>query len=94
MGLFDTRLFAWLRPQQAGARVPLEARQIAGGRHTVDTSFAAGFGTAFTLVPPQDYDAHWQMTGLDTRTLNRMAPARLLRLMLDLSPEASGHSTR
>ena len=103
-GLFDTtQLGAWLRPRppitetNAGrahgedkqAVSPTPAfRAMAGGRVSVDRSYD-GFTTTTTIEAPPDADSAWRTLNLDRKTLDRLSPARLLELLVDLSPEVS-----
>lgn len=97
MSLFDGRLFSWLRPSPRPIAEPptapqrrrgrLNARSLAGGRLSMDNpNEVAGF---WSIVAPPDAEGDWRLNDLDTSTLNVMSPARLLELMVDLSPEIS-----
>lgn len=99
MGLFDTtQLGAWLRPrpqQQAqgngneAAASPAPAfRAMAGGRVSVDRLFD-GMASTTTIAAPPDADNAWRTLNLDRKTLDRLSPARLVELLIDLSPEVS-----
>ncbi len=104
MGLFDTfRSGAWLRPrppltetnagrehgQPKTAVSPTPAlRAMAGGRISVDRLYE-GYATTTTIEAPPDADSAWRTLNLDSKTLDRLSPARLLELLVDLSPEVS-----
>lgn len=88
MSLFDSRLFSWMRPRTERGFPPLSARAVAGGRQSVDSA-TTSFGLVTAIVAPPDFEGQWRMEELDVKAMNRMAPARLMRLMLDLSPEIS-----
>lgn len=47
------------------------------------------FGSTLFVVPPPDIESQWRVEELDSYTLSRMAPARLIELLADLSPEVS-----
>lgn len=92
MGLFDSRLFSWLQPSPRATTSPegrpsprTSARALAGGRLTSD-EFGVGF---FTIASPPDADSQWRVQDLDTDTLSTLAPARLVELLSDISPEVS-----
>jgi len=59
-------------------------------RATVDTEQQT-FGALLTAATaaPFSSDEVWSLDGLDSQTLRRMSPARLLDLLADLSPEVS-----
>lgn len=105
MGLFDTlQLGAWLqpRPPQTAAAPPSStsangrkqtistaaARALAGGRVSVDRPYDSA-ATFMTIEAPPDADDTWRTQNLDSKTLDRLSPARLLELLVDLSPEVS-----
>ncbi len=94
MSIFDSRLFSWMRPRQE--RLPAspppssrQVRQLAGGRASIDKS-GEYFGGFYAIEPPPDHDMQWRIQDLDTKALNAISPAKLLSLMVDLSPEVSG----
>lgn len=90
MGLFDSRLFSWIRPRQERVPpTPRQIRQLAGGRASIDKSDDV-FGGFLTVEPPPDHESRWRVQDLDTKTLNKISPAELLNLLVDLSPEISG----
>jgi hypothetical protein len=59
-------------------------------RTTVDTE-AQAFGALLTAAVsgPLSADETWSADSLDSQTLSRMSPARLLEVLADLSPEVS-----
>ncbi|MGE0539737.1 MAG: hypothetical protein AB7R89_06125 [Dehalococcoidia bacterium] len=59
-----------------------------GGRLSVDTQETV-FGTPRVIRPPLDAEGRWRLQELDSETLSRIAPADLLPLLSDLSPEIS-----
>lgn len=63
-------------------------RALAGGRITYDANRPL-FAGASIIQPPPDHESDWRMLNLDSKTLDRMEPARLLELLADLSPEVS-----
>lgn len=76
-------------------RIPDQRPTAAAGystraRVSVDTE-AQTFGALLTaaVVGPISADDTWSAFDLDTRTLARMSPTRLLELLADLSPEVS-----
>ena len=100
MGLFDSTLFSWLRPRfdDLGSVPPppplarrmvgrgSSSRAIAGGRLSVDRAneVASQF---LSIESPPSAELDWRTLNLDSKTLSRMTPARLIELMADLSPE-------
>lgn len=92
MGLFDSRLFSWLRPAPPvtaePARHRTHRRAIAGGRLSLDKGSSDYFGS-FAVITPPDAEYDWRTLNLDSSTLDTLSPARLLELMVDLSPEVS-----
>lgn len=63
-------------------------RALGGGRVSVDLTDSVLTGS-WMIVPPADYESHWRTFNLDAATLDRMAPARLIEMLADLSPEIS-----
>jgi hypothetical protein len=47
------------------------------------------FYDAFTMIAPTDAEHDWRSLNLDGNTLDTLSPAKLLELMVDLSPEVS-----
>lgn len=99
MSLLDTFRTLWNLGQQPASEptrptrrprrlTPTQIRQMAGGRVSLDRSGDI-FGDVFSIVPPPSAELQWRTQDLDTKTLNTMSPARLLELMVDLSPEVS-----
>jgi len=58
-------------------------------RNTVDTTSDFPFSQALYVVPPPDADTTWRTYNLDSKTLSRMAPADLIGLLIDISPDIS-----
>lgn len=96
-GLFDSRLFAWLMPKpptptaapHRATPPAVSARRMAGGRLTQDSDGLYLMNDATTVMPPPDPQSEWRLYNLDSDTLSRMSPAKLLGLMVDISPEVS-----
>lgn len=59
-----------------------------GGRLTTDNAFTF-FGTPNVILPPRDPEDQWKLFHLDSETLERMSPARLMEMLADLSPDVS-----
>lgn len=100
MGLFDYRLFNWLQPRRpqmatsgSNGRKRTNhreaARALAGGRATLNTAEDTIGGQMFSITAPGDAEAFWRVNELDTKTLDRVSPAKLLELLADVSPEVS-----
>lgn len=68
----------------------LSARAMAPGRQSVDTSLLAlSFGMPQVILPPLSADQDWRLQNLDSQTLDRIEPMRLLEMLSDLSPDVS-----
>lgn len=84
MGIFDfiTRPFrAELNRAAASGRPTVNSR----GRTTTEEAFSM-YGA---ITSPPSPEETWRTLDLDTKTLANMSPARLMRLLPDLSPEIS-----
>lgn len=67
------------------------AALLGAGRVSVDSEtsvFALGFSSLSELPRPMP-EEEWRDGGLDSKTLSRISPARLLKLLIDLSPDVS-----
>jgi len=71
-------------PVQTGAI----ARSLAGGKATVDSPLLWGTWTP-SWLPPQDPEDTWRVLDLDADALRLLPPAKLLELLVDLSPDVS-----
>lgn len=58
------------------------------GRVTQDSAVGGILGS-LTLLAPPDNENRWRDLSLDSQTLDRMAPADLIELLCDLSPDVS-----
>lgn len=81
------------RPQstpRASTPTPRATRAFSGGgRATVDNSGSALLGWGPVVLPPADYESHWRAYHLDSETLRRESPTKLMEILSDLSPEVS-----
>lgn len=85
MSLFDSKLFAWLKPR----RQPIfHSRALPGRRISLDRPDELSAGWMAIEAPP-DHESNWRTLSLDNKTLSLMSPADLVELMVDLSPEIS-----
>lgn len=93
MSVIDT-VKSWFTPAPA----PTQAQafhprlpHLAGKRDrmTVPDNKSTFFGGPLSIIPPPDADQSWRLQNLDTITLSRLAPADLINLVIDLSPEVS-----
>lgn len=73
------------RPLARGQH-PGRFRAMAGGRASRDRPDQF-LGSLRTILAPADAESDWRTLGLDASTLDRMAPAQLVEVMADLSPE-------
>lgn len=68
------------------------ARALMGGRVTKDTIASLDFtiGNAVPiLIPPTDAESGWALEDLDTQSVRKMRPTRLMALLIELSPDVS-----
>jgi hypothetical protein len=72
-------------PTVSGARA---GQKLPGGRLSIDTLFDF-FGRPIVLAPPLDAEGDWRALKLDSRTLDRLTPSRLLEYLCELSPDMS-----
>jgi len=63
-------------------------RAMAGGRISTDNLFGTSSLLRYVL-PPEDAESNWRLADLDSHTLDRLPPYRLLELLADLSPDVS-----
>lgn len=70
---------------------PITARHLAGkrARVSVDNPEDLPFLAAMFIETPPDADSTWRTSLLDDQTLDRIEPARLIDLLIDISPEIS-----
>lgn len=75
-------------PAPASAPAVSNGGALAGGRLSYDdaTPFLGGLKY---ILPPADAESAWRLADLDAGALGRMSPARLLELLVDLSPDVS-----
>lgn len=74
-------------PQETAVPTP---RPLVGGRLSRDTEGGLRLGARLTaIVPPADVNAEWRQLDLDSRTLSRISPFKLVEYLADISPEAS-----
>lgn len=59
-----------------------------GGRLTLDNNLQV-FGSTPIILPPVDYESGWRTLQLDTKSLDRISPAKLIEYLANLSPEMS-----
>lgn len=71
--------------------LPTSARHLAGkrARVSVDNAEDLPFLAAMFIETPPDADSTWRTSLLDDQTLDRIEPARLIELLIDISPEIS-----
>lgn len=88
MSIFDSRLFAWLQPRPRELQIKRPPARRA--RASVDETQGPLFGGApWTITAPPDHESQWRTQDLDTKTLDNISPANLVKLLVDLSPEVS-----
>jgi hypothetical protein len=78
-------------PAHAGraASTVTTPRGMVGGRITQDSNDRPLFGGVMAIIPPTDAEDNWRMDRLDSHSLDRLSPARLLELLAELSPDVS-----
>ncbi len=68
--------------------LPPVSMALPGGRASVDS--ASTFPTSsWIVVPPNNYEENWQLLTIDSKSLERISPIRLMDILADLSPEVS-----
>lgn len=79
----------WFSPSPSPA--PRRPRLATGqrARATINDGGDYPFFSALYVMPPPDADTSWRTQKLDSKTLDRMSPARLLELLVNISPEVS-----
>jgi hypothetical protein len=77
--------------QQSQTQAHPRLIHLAGKRErvSVNDNKASFIGAPLSIIPPPDADQSWRLQSLDSRTLSRLAPAELINLVIDLSPEVS-----
>lgn len=76
-------------PVPVGITNPIVPNSVGIGRKSKDDQYDLFGGSPFTLLPPPTSDQDWQAFTLDATTFSRIAPARVLELLADMSPEVS-----
>jgi hypothetical protein len=84
-------IFRQNTPKETPRQKITSGRVLAGkrSRATVDTKDTMLFGNALYISSPTDADEAWRTQLLDSKTLDRISPAKLIELMVDVSPEIS-----
>lgn len=65
------------------------AKGLAGGRLTIDPRFGLFVNANNIILPPESAESDWRLGNLDSKTLSRITPTRLLEMLVDLSPDVS-----
>lgn len=79
------RIKQWLSGPAQRATAPIV---VGGGRQSVDTeAFFLSAGLSF--LAPISGDDYWRNYNLDSNTLDRVSPSKLIELLADLSPDVS-----
>lgn len=73
---------------ETSAITSASARALAGGRATTDREGQITGALQVVIPPPSPLD-EWRTLTLDSRTLDRVTPQRLIGYLLDLSPDIS-----
>lgn len=68
---------------------PRPPRLAQRARASINDAADLPFTSTFFIVPPPDAESQWRLEELDSSTLSRMSPSRLVELLADLSPEVS-----
>lgn len=82
-----TRLRRLFAPQETLSRTPPSVSRRA--RASVDRADEPIHAFGLTIEAPTEPDLSWRTLNLDSKTLSRITPARLLELLADLSPDVS-----
>lgn len=78
-------------PQTKPTPADFSARHLAGqrARISVDNPQDLPFFASMFIAPPPDADSSWRTSLLDDQTLDRISPADLVELLVNISPEVS-----
>jgi hypothetical protein len=68
--------------------VHVDTRAFAGGRLSRDSNFDLS-AQVLTMVAPEPAEDSWRLMNLDSKTLARLTPNKLLEWLCDLSPDLS-----
>ncbi len=84
-------LKGWFSSSQPRLSSKTRPPNLAGGRARVSVNDASDlpFSSTLYIVPPPDDETLWRTQTLDSDTLDRMSPADLVELLVNLSPEVS-----
>ncbi len=63
-------------------------RALSGGRVSMDDPNTI-FNSSLSFLSPFSGDEYWRTNQLDTKTLNRVNPSKLMELLADISPDVS-----
>lgn len=91
MGIVNT-VKGWFAPPRPSPTASFKARPPrTSGRARVSINDATDtpFSSMLFIVPPPDDETLWRTETLDSTTLDRMSPADLIELLMNLSPEVS-----
>ena len=91
MSLFTT-VKGWFSPKSFPKSPSFSARppKTSGrARLTINKSNDLPFSSTLFIIPPPDAETLWRTETLDSTTLDRMSPADLIGLLINLSPEIS-----
>lgn len=75
------------QPTVSGAEHLTHAPRV-GGRLSLDNNLQI-FGNTPIILPPVDYESGWRTLDLDTKSLDRVSPTKLIEYLANLSPEMS-----
>lgn len=92
MGLLGTikGWFSSQKPAQKSSSFVARPPNTSGrARLTTNNTGDLPFSSTLFIVPPPDAETLWRTQTLDSTTLDRMSPADLTKLLIDLSPEIS-----
>jgi hypothetical protein len=86
----------WDRPPEPpeaqireGGRPPRAALMGGARANLTDALAVAGTTYGISVVEPTSAEDKWSLNNLDDRTMQRMRPAQLLELLVDISPDIS-----
>lgn len=84
-----SRILSFFRqPAPVKGISPVMVRAMPGGRSSVDD--VNGFpSNTWTITAPLNYESNWQLLNLSSKDFDQIAPAQLLEILADLSPEVS-----
>jgi hypothetical protein len=77
------------RAQAASSSTQASHRPLAGGRLTNDSYHLPVSSSSMAILPPPDHEKAWRIENLDSRTLSKEGPNKIIEMLSNISPEVS-----